>query len=165
MLGRRFLLSVSIVMFLMITVFASVAAARDNGNSNGKPDHGRAKPTVFTTRLTGAAEVPGPGDPDGRGQARIALHKDQGAICFVIHVRDIARPTAAHIHVITANNAGPVLVTLLVPGATFVNGKATGCVTAKAEDIDNITANPTRYYVNVHNAEFPAGALRGNLKN
>lgn len=36
---------------------------------------------------------------------------------------------------------------------------------AKAVVIDAILANPDGYYLNVHNAEFPAGAVRGQLFN
>ncbi len=31
------------------------------------------------------------------------------------------------------------------------------------QTVAEILANPSAYYVNVHNAEFPSGAIRGQL--
>ena len=39
-----------------------------------------------------------------------------------------------------------------------------GCTTTTKEIIDAILANPSGYYVNVHNASYPGGAIRGQLK-
>ncbi|MFD4421719.1 CHRD domain-containing protein [Agromyces sp. NPDC058484] len=110
------------------------------------------------TRLTGAAEVPGPGDPDGRGFAFVRWDTDDGTICYNIFVRRIAPATAAHIHVGDENTAGPVVQGLDAP----TDGYSSGCVDndALAAALD---ANPGNYYVNVHNAEYPAGAVRGQL--
>jgi hypothetical protein len=74
-------------------------------------------------------------------------------------VSGIAPATAAHIHVGAAGVAGPVVVPLAPP-----TGTSSGCVTGVSPElIKAITQNPQNYYVNVHNAEFPAGALRGQL--
>jgi hypothetical protein len=54
--------------------------------------------------------------------------------------------------------AGPVVVPF---GKTF---KAKGCVTSTAAITAAILRNPGAYYVNVHNAKYPAGALRGQLR-
>jgi hypothetical protein len=116
---------------------------------------------VFTTTLTGAAEVPGPGDPDGSGSAKIRLNPDDGEVCFNLSVSGITLPaTAAHIHVGTADVAGPVVIGLAGPDAS---GNAKGCVSADPALIKAIGQNPEGYYVNVHNVDFPAGALRGQL--
>ena len=60
--------------------------------------------------MTGAAEIPGPGDPDGRGKAQIRLKKDQ--ICFDLSWRNIDAPTMAHIHIGAPDVAGPVVLRL-----------------------------------------------------
>ncbi|HYI34727.1 MAG TPA: CHRD domain-containing protein [Glaciibacter sp.] len=114
-------------------------------------------PLSFTT-LTGAAEVPGPGDPDGRGFAVVRWNADNGTICYNVFVRRIAPATAAHIHVGDENTAGPVVQPLEAP----TDGYSAGCVDndALAAALD---ANPDNYYVNVHNADYPAGAVRGQL--
>ena len=66
-----------------------------------------------STTLTGAAEVPGPGDPDGTGTASLRLRHGQGEICFMLAVTDITSPAAAaHIHKAPAGVAGPVVVGL-----------------------------------------------------
>ena len=69
-----------------------------------------------------------------------------------------ATPTVSHIHTGAAGVAGGVLVPF---GATFARS---GCTTATKEIINAILANPSGYYVNVHNASYPGGAIRGQLK-
>ena len=112
--------------------------------------------------LTGAAEAPGPGDPDGSGQARLMVSIDQKLICYEITVSNIALPaTGAHIHKAPAGSPGPVVVPLTPPDAS---GFSQGCIAVERQLIRDILVHPRDYYVNVHNAEFPAGALRAQLK-
>ncbi len=109
--------------------------------------------------LTGAAEVPGPGDYDGDGFANVFLEPAEGRICYDITVTGIDPPTAAHIHEGDAAVAGPVVVPLQAP----TEGAIDGCAEADMTLIDSIETNPAAFYLNVHNAEFPNGALRGQL--
>ena len=115
----------------------------------------------LTATLTGEAEVdPLPGDPDGSGSALITLNQGQREVCFEITVEDIAPAIGAHIHQGEADVNGPVVVGLAPP----TDGSSSGCV----EDVDRdlikaIRQNPSGYYVNVHTAEFPGGAVRGQL--
>ena len=111
------------------------------------------------TNLTGAAEVPGPGDPDGRGTARITVNPGQKQVCYKLSVSNIAPATAAHIHEAAPTAAGPVVVTLGAP----TSGTSSGCVTVTRALALEILKDPSDYYVNVHNAAFPAGAVRGQL--
>jgi hypothetical protein len=112
----------------------------------------------FSTELTGAAEVPGPGDPDGSGFAAVTLNPGLGEVCFDITVDNVAPIAAAHIHVGTVEQFGPVVVNFDVP-----NNGLDGCVAADRDLIKAIMQTPENYYVNVHNADFSAGALRGQL--
>ena len=43
------------------------------------------------------------------------------------------------------------------------DGSSSGCVEAGRTLAKDILKNPADYYVNVHNAEFPGAALRGQL--
>jgi hypothetical protein len=131
---------------LMALTLTAVAVADDSGRP-------------LATTMTGAAEVPGPGDPDGSGTASIRLNPGQGEVCFELTVSGIAPATAAHIHVGAVGVAGPVVVGLTPP----TSGTSSGCVTADPTLIKAIIQNPEQYYVNVHNADFPAGAVRGQL--
>ena len=111
------------------------------------------------TNLTGAAEVPGPGDPDGAGTAQITVNPGQKQVCYKLRVSNIAPATAAHIHEAAPTAAGPVVVTLGAP----TSGTSSGCVTVTRALALEILKDPSDYYVNVHNAAFPAGAVRGQL--
>jgi hypothetical protein len=115
-------------------------------------------PSFSATYMTGAAEVPGPGDPDGSGVAYVNWDADDGIVCYKLLVRKIAPAVAAHIHVGGKNVAGPVVQELKAP----VLGYSAGCVN-NAPLAAALDANPDNYYVNVHNARYPAGALRGQL--
>lgn len=112
----------------------------------------------LSTDLTGAAERPGPGDPDGSGSAHLTLNQGQGEICFDITVANLDTVIAAHIHVGSPDVAGPVVVNFNFPA----NG-LNGCVSADKDLIKAIRQNPEDYYVNVHTNVFPAGAVRGQL--
>lgn len=114
--------------------------------------------TVLTTRLTGEAEVPGPGDPDGWGRAVLRVDTKQGTICYLLVVRRIEPAAAAHIHVGSPDVAGPVVQDLKPP----TSGISRGCV-ANPDLAAAIAEDPENYYVNVHNEPYPAGAIRGNL--
>ena len=113
----------------------------------------------LSTDMSGANEVPGPGDPDGAGSASLRLNPGQGQICFELEVTGIAPATAAHIHVGPAGVAGPVVVGLTPPTA----GQSSGCAEVDRELVLAIIHDAANYYVNVHNADFPAGAVRGQL--
>jgi hypothetical protein len=136
-----------------LAAFFVFVAARLPGSEYG----GRS----FTTTLSGANEVPGPGDEDGSGTATITLNPGQEEVCWQISVSGIALPaTGAHIHEGAVGVAGPVDVTLSPPDGTGMSG---GCTTVDRDEILEIIQHPDEYYVNVHNADFPAGAIRGQL--
>lgn len=119
----------------------------------------------FSTSLTGAAEVPGPGDADASGTAFLTLNQGLGEVCFELSWENIdGTVVAAHIHVGAADVAGPVVVPLFV-GASFTGtDSSSGCTTGvDAELTKAIRQNPAGYYVNVHSTVFPAGAIRGQL--
>jgi hypothetical protein len=104
--------------------------------------------------LTGKAETP-KGDPDGSGTAEVKIAGKQ--VCWEIHVAKVGTIMAAHIHKGGPGVAGPVVVPF---GAAY---KSKGCTTASASLTAAILRSPSAYYVNVHNAKYPGGALRGQL--
>jgi hypothetical protein len=129
---------------------AAVAVSAPAAAAGGRP---------LTADLTGAAEVPGPGDPDGSGTASVRVNPGLGEVCFELSVTGIASATAAHIHEAPAGQAGPIVVTLAPP----TDGTSSGCVDVGRALAREIVMDPDEHYVNVHNAEFRAGALRGQL--
>jgi hypothetical protein len=113
----------------------------------------------FTVTLKGEAEVPSLGDLDGTGQATIRINPGQGQLCYTLKVSGIAPATGAHVHEALAGMPGPVVVHLMAPSG----GMSQGCASIGKEQAMEILRNPEEYYVNVHNSEFPGGALRGQL--
>ena len=121
------------------------------------PAYASGRPLDAT--LTGAAEIPGPGDGDGGGTAELTVNPGLGEICYTLTVTGVAPIAAAHIHRGSVTQSGGVVVPLDPP--------TTGTVSA-CEEVDRALAKeilqtPEAFYVNVHNADFPGGALRGQL--
>jgi hypothetical protein len=114
----------------------------------------------LSTTMAGANEVP-PADPDGWGSVDITLNQGQGEVCVDITVANITLPaTGAHIHFAPVGVNGGIVVPLPAPDAS---GTSSGCVAADPQLIKAIRQNPEAYYVNVHNVDYPGGAIRGQL--
>ncbi len=100
------------------------------------------------------------GDLNGRGSFSGTL--DGNELCYGITVKNISDPVAAHIHRGSPRVAGPVVVPLTHP-AEGDPGASSGCTTLDPALARAIRKNPAKYYVNVHTADFPGGAVRGQL--
>lgn len=119
----------------------------------------QAQGVHFHAVLLGGNEVAG-GDPNGFGTA--AVNFDGTSICVAIIVNRIDPPTMAHIHDGFAPGTGPVVIPLPAPPAGN-KSSSFACVTIAAALAADIKKNPSRFYVNVHTATFPGGAVRGQL--
>ena len=110
----------------------------------------------FIVPLSGAQEVlPATGDPDGMGLANLYIDDVGLTIRWDIVVSGILLPlTGAHIHSAAAGINGPVVVNFLsqLSGMNLFD-----------TDLAGVLTSPANFYVNLHNAEFQGGALRGQL--
>jgi hypothetical protein len=122
--------------------------------------------TTLTHNMTGKAEVPGPGDPNGWGKVSISLYPNQHRVCFDLQWRKIKSPMMAHIHIGRQGVAGNIKVTLFSSTKPLPHTihRVKGCVHhVKEKLVRRIMNRPRLYYVNVHNKDYPGGALRGQL--
>ena len=126
---------------------------------------GQAADNTVATHMNGAKEISDTGekhvgDRDGKGDATVTIDPVTNEICFVLTWAKISEPvTGAHIHVGGKRVAGPIVVSFISEPTS--GGGMSGCL--NDEDADAILAAPGDYYVNVHNADFPSGAIRGQL--
>jgi hypothetical protein len=121
---------------------------------------------VVTAKLRGASEVPGPGDPNGKGEIDVTLKPAKRKLCFNLEIEKLENAAAAHIHKGAEDVAGPIKVTLFEQdppvGGT---GAYEGCVkNLKRKLLRTIGRKPEKFYANVHNSEYPDGAIRGQLE-
>jgi CHRD domain len=134
---------------------------------------------VFKLPLEGAQEVPA-ADPDGAGTADVTIDVAASEVCFEIKVKDVGTVNRGHIHKAVAGANGDIVIPFFelrpppaTPGAPASDprndqleskGTIAGCVTADPVLLQDIVDHPADYYVNVHNARFPGGALRCQLE-
>ena len=111
----------------------------------------------LSAKLVGSVEVP-KGAPKGHGVVNLTLDVKKRTVCWMFSgITGIDKPTASHIHKAPVGKAGPIVVPF---GGAF---KSKGCTKAAKGLITAIEAHPNSYYVNVHTAKYPAGAIRGQL--
>ena len=123
--------------------------------------------------LLGTNEVPS-ADPDGEGKADVEWEINGSEICFDIKFDNIGTPNRGHIHTGVAGVNGGIVVPFFdiqLPEAQrdprhdeLEQGRIQDCVTADPAVLAEIAANPSAFYVNLHNARFPGGAARGLLE-
>lgn len=138
----------------------AVTAVAIPGLSTAAPD------TVkLTTKLTGKAEVPGPGSKNGKGDITVKVTPSKRKVCFVLDVKNLDPIHAGHIHKGAEGVAGPIKVTLFEDDTGLDgDGAYDGCVKqVKKKLLKKIVKNPANYYVNIHTGDFPDGAIRGQL--
>ena len=158
---RKRLIQVSVA---LVVTGAVLGLAASPVSADGGRHHDIA---VGVVRLDGGQEVP-PADPDGRGLFAYVAFGDQ--LCYFLTAHRIDPAAAAHIHAGPAGVNGGIVIGLEVPDPV-----SHGCITADPDEANNspmvltqgeldaIIADEAGFYANVHNATFPAGAIRGQL--
>jgi len=123
--------------------------------------------TILAASLNGANEVPvqgGPavGDKDGAALEFVKVKGDK--VSVAVKWRGTGKPTLLHIHQGAKGVNGGIKVdfTKLLDNAK--GRTATGTVKVKdAALLGQLKSDPGSFYANLHTAEFPGGAVRGQL--
>jgi hypothetical protein len=116
-----------------------------------------AETVVLTANLAGANEVGG-GAPDGNGAFRAEINTETGDFCYTLYGEKIAAPTMAHVHTGAAGANGGSVITI------DVTGKGSDmCIAVEPDKLKPVVDNPAGFYINIHTADFPGGAIRGQL--
>ncbi|GCL62452.1 CHRD domain-containing protein [Pseudaquabacterium pictum] len=121
------------------------------------------------------------GDPNGRGEVYVfGIDANKYTLCYNLQVKRIGEldlapqpgVRMAHIHAGKRGQNGPVVANLAWPQGgqsadclDGINQRARFAADVPSVEalIADILANPENYYVNVHNSQYPAGAVRGQL--
>ena len=121
-------------------------------------------PDTFKTMLTGAQEVP-PNNSTATGSGDVVLNRDPAGATISVSVTFTglaANATAAHIH-------GPampgVIAPVIIPFPDFpasTSGTYSNTFPITPEQIEQLVSG--LLYINIHNAPFPDGEIRGQLK-
>ncbi len=142
------------------------------GNGKGKPFN----EADFKAELSGDQEVPSPVNIGTHGEGKFIVNAD-GTMDFELELEDAENALAvvgAHIHCAPAGVNGGIVVWLAgapTPGfdghlelkgtlsdASIVNDACGDTITALVDSMMN-----GQTYVNVHSADFPGGAVRGQI--
>ena len=129
------------------------------------PSVALATSATYTVNMSGAQEVPGPGDPDGTATGTITLDDVSGLISWNFSYLNIAAPTLMHIHgpAAPAGVAEGVFIGLGVATSGGAGTLIDSLIHGNLAQITQILNSPTTFYVNIHNGPFPGGAVRGQV--
>ncbi|MFJ4633948.1 CHRD domain-containing protein [Streptomyces sp. NPDC088847] len=144
----------------------------DNGSATGAAkvgqwDKNAADATFFGGVLNGNNEVPvagkpAVGDKDGRAVALMRIQGHQVSYAFAF--TGTQTPTLGHLHKGVKGVNGDVVIPFFTKPLKDGTKFTLGTVTVNDQDLlDRIKANPQNWYFNLHTAEFPGGAVRGQV--
>ena len=132
----------------------------------------KSRDNNFTSSLKGPNEVPAV-PTKASGQVIVKIRKDENLIYYKLIVSNLENVFAAHFHMGSESENGPVVAFLFAGNVAEQNGiLSEGIITAEdligplegmslAELINQIEDGGI--YVNVHTTEYPSGAIRGQL--
>lgn len=115
--------------------------------------------TYLSANLFGGA-VPGGGageraTADFNGEGNL----DTGKVCYYFEGYNLGKVTGAHIHRGAEGDTGAEVAALEVGGEDVDEV----CMEMDQALLAEIAADPSAFYVDVHTAKFPDGAVRGQL--
>jgi hypothetical protein len=148
-------------LFALVALVAGLSALAVGAPAVAASDESTA--CVFTTQLRAENEVPG-STSTAFGHTQIKVRTD-GTIEYKTLIINPANETffAGHIHIGSADVAGPVIQTLNFTGPNssreIMDSGSVSNPTLGAQ----ICADPSAYYVNYHTTVNPGGAVRGQL--
>ena len=116
-----------------------------------------AAPVKLAATLAGAGEESG-GDPDGAGTFSVDADAALGDFCYTLNLTKVGKVTGAHVQLNAVEPDPQPLIKLDVTGAS-----SDECIAVEPKVLEPIVANPGSYYISVHTADFPKGAVRGTL--
>lgn len=114
-------------------------------------------PQTIELVLTGDAEAPGPA---GAGTATATLAYDGDQLCATGTTDGVGALVAGDVHAGVAGEAGPLVVDLGI--VTDGDGPFEGCARVGAEG-GVVFVDPASYYLDLHTADLPDGAVRAQL--
>jgi len=154
---------------------ASAIAVPTIAFGNARTNEGKAHVArTFEATLSGSDTATPPSDPDGGGTAKFTFeittpggtNVGSANVCWDLTYFNIdGTPVAAHIHAGAVGVNGPIVVPA-PPAVSFTNldpNTSSGCTDTIAANVEKIMAAPSQFYINVHTALFPLGAIRGQL--
>jgi hypothetical protein len=166
--SRRLLLA------LILAVLAALALALPASSIPAPEGTCDGTPLVsLRATLSGVEEIDpetgnrGAGDLNASGRARVEVFPEGVFYRLRFEGLEEKPATRGHIHLGAPGENGPILVTLFDSPEEPVESRSKGCVApdvAPRAVIELLKENPGEFYVNVHNEEFPNGAIRGQLR-
>ena len=145
---------------MKIIASLSLLALALTGCATVQQTYTEAISSTYTAELRGANEVHA-GDPDASGTAEISIADELTRVCWDLNdLRGLGPITGAHIHRGSAGTDGPVVLAL----AQATEGGWRGCSRETDWVQQAFDEGLENYYVNVHTAEYPKGAIRGQLR-
>jgi len=141
-------------------VLSSLSLIGLSGCETVQQTYTEAISSTYTAELRGANQV-GRGDPDGSGSADISFADELSRVCWDLNDLDGLGPiTGANIHRGGPGVDGPIVL----PLKQATEGGWRGCSNDTAWVQRAFNEGLSNYYVNVHTAEYPNGAIRGQLR-
>jgi hypothetical protein len=150
---------ISLTVGLLLIGASAASASPAHHPPTGPPTPGGA---IFLATNMNGINAPA-ADPDGTGRAVVRIQGTQ--LCYALSWNNILAPMVGHIHRAPVGSNGPVAIGFWAGQLPESVRGITGCVTAAAETLADVVANPDMYYANVHDANYPGGAIKGQLRN
>ena len=166
-LVRSQLLRSALAPVLAVGLALGAAACGDDEDDNGPME---PEETVFEADLSGAAEVP-PVQTDASGTATFTM--TNGTIDYEIRVQNLVDVVAAHIHIGSSTENGPIAVGLFaseqpqtIQDGVLVQGQFTAADVQGDFTLDGVLQSMANggAYVNVHTTANPPGEIRGQIQ-